>query len=130
MNIETEESTMSADYTDWTQWLGDAAEDMTDGQRERFEAAADEAMERIGDDPDDQGERDAALTAICQYVLGETTLDAAGERRTRTMRAEREASIAAQALAVLAVGAGMAEAEAARRARLDRMTVRKALGKS
>lgn len=115
--------------SDYTDWLGPAADDMTDDQRERFDAAVDEAMERIGDDPDDQDERDAAMSVICQYVLGEVTLDEVGERRTHTQRAEREASIQAQALAVLAVGDGVPEAEVARRVRLDRMTVRKALGK-
>lgn len=115
--------------TDWTPWLGPAADELSDEQRERFEIEATEAIARIGDDPDLQEERDAALSAIVQYLLGETDIDAAGEHRAETQRAARLASIAAQQVARLAVLDGMSEVEAARRAQLDRMTVRRALGK-
>ncbi|HTW17061.1 MAG TPA: hypothetical protein VMF51_18165 [Nocardioides sp.] len=115
--------------TDWTAWLGPAAEAMTDEQRERFEAEAEAAIARIGDDPDLQPERDTALAALTQYLLGETDIDEAGRKRQRTREAARHASIAAQQVALLAVRDGMAEAEAGRRAGLDRMTVRKLLGK-
>ncbi|WP_300680733.1 hypothetical protein [Nocardioides sp.] len=115
--------------TDWTAWLGPAADEMTDHQRERFEREAAEAIDRIGDDPDLQEERDAALSAIVQYLLGETTIDEAGEARTRTQREARYASLAAQQIARLAVQDGMSEEEAGWRAHLTRMTVRKALGK-
>ena len=115
--------------TDWTAWLGPAADELDDEQRARFEAEAASAVARIGDDPDMQADRDAALSAIVQYLLGETTIDQAGAERERTRQAERHASLAAQQVALLAIGDGMAEAEAARRASLDRMTVRKLLGK-
>ena len=115
--------------TDWDAWLGPAADDMTPQQRKRFEVEAQAAIERIGDDPDDQDDRDAALSAIVQYLLGDTTLDQAGAERERTQAAARAASIAAQTMARLAVQDGVSEVQAARRAGLTRMTVRRALGK-
>lgn len=115
--------------TDWTAWLGPAAEELTTEQRERFEAEAQAAVERIGDDPDLLAEREAVLSATVQYLLGETDVDEAGRRRVATRVAEREASLVAQQVARLAVQDGMDEVEAARRVSLNRMTVRKALGK-
>jgi hypothetical protein len=114
--------------TDWTTWLGPAADDMTDDQRQRFETEAEVILARY-DDPDLSDARDAALSALVQYLFAETTIDEAGRERQRTRDAERAASIAAQQVARLAVLDGMPEAEAARRAGLDRMTVRRLLGK-
>ncbi|HET7388368.1 MAG TPA: hypothetical protein VFJ19_17075 [Nocardioidaceae bacterium] len=115
--------------TDWTAWLGPAADDLTDEQRERFEAEAEAAIERIGDDPDLQPERDAALAAIVAYLLEETSIEQVGAERTATADAARYASLAAQQVARMAVQDGMSEVAAARAARLDRMTVRRVLGK-
>ena len=56
-------------------------------------------------------------------------IDQAGRERARSRDAARAASLAAQQVARLAVHDGMPEAEAARRAALDRMTVRKLMGK-
>lgn len=114
--------------TDWTAWLGPAAEEMDDERRERFEREAAEIFTRIPDD-DLADERDAALSALVQYMLGETTLDDVGRQRVSTQRAARTALIASQQVARLAVLDGVPEAEAARRAGIDRMTVRKMLGK-
>jgi hypothetical protein len=119
---------MSTD-TDWTTWLGPAADELTDEQRERFEDEAAETIDRIGDDPDLQAERDAALTALVQYLLGEVDVDEVGAERARLRAAERAAYLAAQQVARLAVLDGMPEAEAARRSGVDRMVVRKLLGK-
>lgn len=115
--------------TDLTTWLGPAAEDLDPEQRERLDAEYDAICERIGEDPDLVAEREAALSAAVQYLLGETDVDAAGARRAATQVAAAEASLAAQQVARMAVQDGMSEAEAARRAHLDRMTVRKVLGK-
>lgn len=120
---------MNNNETDWTAWLGPAAEELTTEQRERFEVEAVETIERIGDDPDLQAERDAALSALVQYLLGEATIDEVGGVRRRSADAARYALLAAQQVARLAVLDGMPEAEAGRRAGLDRMTVRKLLGK-
>lgn len=120
---------MSDTEIDWTAWLGPAAEELTDEQRTRFEAEAAETIARIGDDPDLQAEHDAALSALAQYLLGETTIDEVGHVRQRSADAARYALLAAKQVARLAVLDGMSEVEAARRAGLDRMTVRKLLGK-
>lgn len=113
----------------WLAWLGPAADELTDEQRERFLAEAEEATARIGDDPDLAAEREAAWSAIVAYLLGDLTIEQAGRERLRTVEAERHASLAAQQIARLAVQDGMPEAEAARRSGLTRMTVRRALGK-
>lgn len=120
---------MDTQEREWAAWLGPAAEHLAEEQRERFETEAQAAVERIGDDPGLQDERDAALAAIVQYLLGEVTIEQAGAERARTRDAERMASIVAQQVALLAVGDGMPEAAAARAAGLDRMTVRRLLGK-
>jgi DNA invertase Pin-like site-specific DNA recombinase len=64
-----------------------------------------------------------------QYLLGETTIADAGESLLRARVRAAEALAAVQQIAVMCVADGMSEAEAARRAGIDRMTVRKALGK-
>jgi hypothetical protein len=115
--------------SDWADWLGPAAEQMSDEQRDRFAAEAAAATERIGDDPDLAHEREAAWSAIVQYLLGETTLDEAGAARRAARAAERETLLVSQAVARLAALDGVPEAEVARRAGLDRMQVRKLLGK-
>lgn len=113
---------------DWSTWLGPAVEEMSDEQRVRFEDEAEIITARYAD-PDLSHEAEVALTALVQYLLGETTIDEAGALRTRTRDAAADAYIAAQVVARLSVLDGMAEAEAGRRASLDRMTVRKMLGK-
>lgn len=115
--------------TDWTIWLGPAADDMTADQLDRFEREAAETIDRIGDDPDLQEERDAALSALVQYLLGETTIDEAGQQRRDTASAARLALLVSQQVARLAVQDGMSESEAGRRAGLDRMVVRRLMGK-
>lgn len=115
--------------TDWTPWLGPAADQMTPEQRARFDAEAPEILALWPDKLDGADERDAALSALVQYLLGEITLDVAGEQRDRTRHAGWMAYVQAQVIARLAVQDGATEADAARRARIDRMIVRRALGK-
>lgn len=114
--------------TDWTAWLGPAADDLTDEQRERFEDEAERVL-ALYPDPDLSEDRETALSAVVQYLLGDETLDGVGARRSQAREAARQASIAARAMVALAVGDGMAEAEVARRVQVDRMQVRKWLGK-
>ena len=99
VSVKMGDTTMS---TDWTAWLGPAADELTGEQRDRLDDEAAEIIERIGDDPDDQDDRDAALSAVVQYLLGETTIDQAGRERAATLAAARHASIAAQTIARLA----------------------------
>lgn len=115
--------------SDWTAWLGPAAEEMTDEQRALFEAEAEAATERIGDHPDLAHEREAAWSLIMQYLLGETTLDEVGEKWRTARDAYAEALRDVKTVARVAASSRVPEAEVARRAGLDRMQVRKLLGK-
>ncbi|WP_436700992.1 hypothetical protein [Nocardioides sp. BYT-33-1] len=114
---------------EWTAWLGPAAEEMTDEQRALFETEADAATERIGDDPDLAHEREAAWSLIVQYLLGDTTLDEVGDKWRTARDAYAEALRDVKTVARVAASSGVPEAEVARRAGLDRMQVRKLLGK-
>lgn len=110
-------------------WLGPALSDLTGEQIERLMAESDRIGERYPD-PDEQDLREAALSAAVQYLLGETTIDDAGRALTKARLEQDRAMAAAQQLAAMAVEDGlMSEYQAADRARIDRMTVRKALGK-
>lgn len=108
-------------------WLGPAAADLTAEQIERVAEAARDINERYPD-PDDQADRDAALSAVVQYLLGDTTAEDANRALIDARRREREAYVAALQVAVLLAGDGVPKAVAARRAGVDRMRLLKALG--
>lgn len=89
-------------------------------------------------DPDDQAERDAALTTAYQLIAPAYRLTDTDRDIVETLAREREAARAAEvrALASLQQAAimqikpgGETESGFARRANVDRMTVRKWLGK-
>ena len=109
-------------------WLGPAADELTPEQIERVAGEA----RRIADyypDPDEQPERDAALSAVVQYLLGETTPEDAGRALIEVRRREAEAYAAAQWIGVMLVRDGSQDAPAARRAGIGRMGLLEALGK-
>jgi len=108
-------------------WLGPAADDLTPEQidRVRTEAAA---IRRRYPDPDEQPERDAALSAAVQYLLGVVSPEDASRALATARRREREAYVAAEQVAVMLVADGAPKATAARRAGIDRMSLLKALG--
>lgn len=108
-------------------WLGDAADDLTTEQIERIAAESRRIDERYPD-PDEQGERDAALSAVVQHLLGETTPEDAARTLIDARAAEGRAYAAALQIAVLLVGDGTPKATAARMAGVDRMSLLKALG--
>ena len=108
-------------------WLGPAADTLTAEQTERVAAEARNIAERYPD-PDEQPERDAALSAVVQYLLGETTAEDANRALIDARRREREAYVAAERIAVMMVRDGVPKATAARRAGIDRMSLLKALG--
>jgi hypothetical protein len=110
-----------------TTWLGPAVEELTDAQLDRFESIWNDVEERYADDDEDT--RSEVLTAAVQYLLNETTIDKAGARRLATRTESLRASAAAQQIALMAIEDGMSETEAARRASIDRMWLRKRLGK-
>ncbi|WP_326564569.1 hypothetical protein [Micromonospora peucetia] len=113
---------------DLTAWFGPAADDLTAEQIERVAEAARGIDERYPD-PDEQADRDAALSAVVQYLLGDTTAENANRALIDARRREREAYVAALQFAVLLAGDGVPDATAARRAGVDRMRLLKALGK-
>lgn len=108
-------------------WLGPAADDLTADQIERVADEARGIAERYPD-PDEQPERDAALSAAVQYLLGETTPQDANRALIDARRQEREAYIAAEQIAVMLHRDGTAKATAARQVGIDRMSLLKALG--
>ncbi|HEU4752841.1 MAG TPA: hypothetical protein VFU47_07005, partial [Armatimonadota bacterium] len=108
-------------------WLGPAAADLTPEQidRVRTEAAA---IRRRYPDPDEQPERDAALSAVVQYLLGEFGPGDAARALIDARRREQEAVAAATWVGVMLVREGAAKTAAAAAAGIDRMTLLKALG--
>lgn len=108
-------------------WLGPAIDDMTAEQTERVAAEARRIGERYPD-PDEQPDREAALTAVVQYLLGETTPEDVSRALTEARRRAHEAYVAAEQVAVMLVGDGTPKAVAARQAGIDRMSLLKALG--
>jgi hypothetical protein len=112
---------------DLTAWLGPAAEDLTDEQRDRFDAEAQRIAERYPD-PDEQPERDAALSAVVQYLLGETTPDEVRRALIDARMAQARAFAAALAVGTMLVGDGSKKAPAAAAVGVDRMSLLKAIG--
>jgi len=120
-------------HEDLTAWLGPAAGQLT---AEQLERVADESR-RIGErypDPDEQDLRDAALSAVVQYLLGDTTPDEAARALTDARVAEARAYAAALAVGVALVrdrqqaGQRPDKAGTARTVGVDRMSLLKALG--
>ena|SRR5690554_3379209 len=100
-------------------WLGPALEDLTPEQVSRLHREAEEIDERWSD-PDD---REAALIAATQYLLGDLTVEEAGKRRRETRAAERHARVQAIQVACMAEADGMPTAAAARAAGIDRQVL-------
>lgn len=119
---------VGARNSELTAWLGDYADELTDDQRDRLEREA-ERINTRWPDPDDQFSRDAALSAAHQLIVGETSLREVREQLVATRMAEIAASAAAQQVAAMAVDDGMSEVQAADQAGIDRMTLRRMLGK-
>lgn len=111
-----------------TNWLGPAAATITAEQLDQLAAAVRDIVERYPD-VDEQLERDAAMTAALQYLLGETRPSDAARTLIDARLAERRAYIASLQIAVMhhRVG-GVDKTNAAREAGIDRMRLLKALG--
>ncbi|MEU3452201.1 hypothetical protein ABZ671_00960 [Micromonospora sp. NPDC006766] len=114
-------------------WLGPAADELTAEQIERV-AAEVAPIAEMYPHPDQQDQRDAALYAVVQYLLGETTPEEAGRALIDARSREREAFAAATWMAVMLVrdnppkGRRGYKKQAAERAGIDRMSLLKALG--
>jgi hypothetical protein len=108
-------------------WLGPAAEELTPEQIETVAEQARLIDARI--DADLQDERDAALAAVVQFLLGETDAEEAKRTLTATRAAERRATAAAAQVGAMLTLSGTSEVAAAAAVGIDRMTLRDALGK-
>lgn len=109
-------------------WLGDARAEMTDEQIDAVHAAS-ERIERALPGPDLALDREDALTAATQVILGETTVEevaAAEAKARRRYMAARVPTLGALA-ALEAQGATISAM--ATRTGLTRPTVYKRLGK-
>lgn len=94
-------------------WLGPALEDLTPEQVDRLHREA-EAIYDYYPDPGDTADREAALTAATQYLLGDLTLEEAGRRHRETQAAARHARVQAIQLASMAEADGMPAADITR----------------
>jgi copper oxidase (laccase) domain-containing protein len=108
-------------------WLGPAADELTPEQVDRLAREADD-IAAYYPDPDDADQREAALTAACRYLLGELTLEQAGQERRATQVAEARARTAAIQVAAMVARDGADKAPTARAAGIDRMTLLRRLG--
>ena len=112
-------------------WLGDT--ELTDEQRDAFartvEAIADRYPGRDhGQHPDEESITEAMAGAL-QVLLGDDTLEGLAGAWARARAAEREAMGRLTGAIIATVQAGVPEVQVAERARVTRMTVRKALCK-
>lgn len=107
-------------------WLGDTP--ATDEQRTALDAAAAAITARYPDDLDEREDREQALTAAAEIILGDDTLDEIAAR-WRAARAREQALHSALTGALIAAAPGTSEVALAAHAGVTRMTVRKALGK-
>lgn len=106
-------------------YLGDTQ--VTADQRQRITAAAQAVAARYPH-PDLADDRERALSAAVQVILGDTDPDVIAATWHEARRVERDAH-AALTGALIAVAPGVPETTLAARFRVRRMTVRKALGK-
>jgi hypothetical protein len=109
-------------------WLGPAAEELTAAQIECV-VNEDRRLSERYPDPDEQREHEVALSATIQYLLGDTSAEEANRALVDARRREREAFVAAEQVAVMLHRDGTPEAAAARAVGIDRMSLRRALGK-
>lgn len=111
-----------------TAWLGPAATELTPEQTEHVADAARLIHEHYPDS-DQSNERDAALSAVVQHLLGETTPEEIRSALSAAIMAQAVARAAAIGMAVAMVRAdGTPKAVAARLAGVDRMALLEVLG--
>lgn len=94
-------------------WLGPALEDLTPEQVDRLHQEA-IAIYDCYPDSDDADDREAALSAAVQYLLGELTVEEAGRRWHEAWAAARRAREQAIQVAAMAEADGMHTADITR----------------
>lgn len=108
-------------------WLGPATDELTPEQIERVVDASRDIDARYPD-TDEEDERQTALSATVQYLLGETTPEDVSRALITARRREREAYVAALQVAVMMVRGGAEKKGSAIACGVDRMSLLKALG--
>jgi hypothetical protein len=109
-------------------WLGDD-HGLTEDQIDELLRHADEIGERYPD-PDDQDEAREALATAHRLIIGERNVVAQlATERTAAKAAELRALAGLQQAAIMETRNGESESGIARQAGVDRMTVRKWIGK-
>lgn len=117
---------MPIDDTAIDTWLGPV--DLDEDQRARFTTIWDDVGERYPA-PEQQDERNAALSAAAQYLLGEITPTTAGSEIGRRVAALEDAKSAGRAVALLAIEDGASEYRVHKDLGITRRTLRLWLGK-
>jgi len=113
---------------DLTAWLGPVADQLTAEQIEHVTAAS-RLIDEAYPHPDEGPEREAALTAVVQQLVGDTNPGEAREALDTARRAERQARIHATWVAVAMSLSGQPDATSAAAVGIDRMSLLEALGK-
>ncbi|MFJ5635086.1 hypothetical protein ACIQF5_20915 [Streptomyces goshikiensis] len=109
-------------------WLGDD-HGLTDDQVNELTVTAQEIAERCPG-PDDAAEREAALTVAYRLKAGHTgVVEELAATRARARAEELLAYAGLRQAALILIAEGESESRFQRRAGVDRMTVRKWLGK-
>lgn len=108
-------------------YLGPFADTATDEQKTALTRAAGLVATRYAD-PDLADERDQALSGAAQIILGDDSLEGLAAAYARARQAEREA-MAQLTGAIIAASDHMSEVAIHKITGINRMTVRKALGK-
>lgn len=112
-------------------YLGDFANDLTSEQKDTLMRVSDQLDEAFpeGEDFDEYlDEREAAFSAAVQYVMGDLDVVSVGKDLSTVRLAMSKAMAAAQGI-TLAAAADETESALARELGVDRMTIRKWLGK-
>ena len=105
-------------------WLGGA--ELTAEQRTTLESAIDHLTSRYADDEEAVGQ---GMGGALMVILGDDTLEGVAAEWARARAAERDAMARLTGAIIAATVQGLPETTIAERAGVNRMTVRKALGK-
>lgn len=105
-------------------WLGDT--DLTAEQRTTLESAIDHLNARYAGDEDAVGE---SMSGALMAILGDDTLERLAGEWSNARAAERDAMARLTGAIIAAAVQGQPETAIAQRTGVNRMTVRKALGK-
>lgn len=115
--------------SDITAYLGPAAAEATDEQRDRLGTALDQVAEIYTDADDQQAEAEAAGAGAAQIILGDDTLEGLATAWQTARNVEHRARYELHGAIIAAIQDGMSESEAVRVSGISRPTVRRLLGK-